>query len=308
MEFNHVSVLFDESIRELNIKENGIYVDGTAGGGGHSGAILSNLKSGRLISIDQDPDAIKVLKAKFAENDLSIIETGNFSQMEELVKNNGFTEVDGVLLDIGVSSFQLDTADRGFSYHSEAELDMRMSKSGVSAKDLVNNKDWKELAKIISMYGEEKFAVPISKAIVKYREEKEIETTVELAEIIKWAVPAAVRREGGHPARKTFQALRIEVNDELGNLREGLRAAFNLLKPGGRLCVISFHSLEDRIVKKQMNEWCISCTCPKEFPICICAGKAKAKVLYKRGILPTQEEIDENPRARSARLRVLEKL
>ncbi len=308
MEFKHVSVLFSESIDELLIKDNGIYIDGTAGGGGHSSAILEKLKGGKLVSIDQDPDAIKVLKEKLSKYDNSILEMGNFSQMEEIAHKNDIYEVDGVLLDIGVSSFQLDETDRGFSYHNDAVLDMRMSKSGVSAKDIVNEKDWKEIAKIISMYGEEKFAVPIAKAIVKNRAEKPIETTVELAEIIKSALPAAVKREGGHPARKTFQALRIEVNDELGNLKRGLKAAFNLLKPGGRLCVITFHSLEDRIVKKQMNEWCISCTCPKEFPICVCGGKAQAKVIYKRGILPSKQEIDENPRARSARLRVLEKL
>ncbi len=308
MEFKHVSVLFEESIKELSINESGIYIDGTAGGGGHSSAILEKLTDGKLLSIDQDPDAIAVLKEKLSKYKNSILEMGNFSQMEELLHKNSITQVDGVLLDIGVSSFQLDEADRGFSYHNDAVLDMRMSKSGISAKDIVNEKDAREIAKIISMYGEEKFAMSIAKAIVKYRAQKPIETTLELSEVIKSALPAAVKREGGHPARKTFQALRIEVNDELGNLKKGLKAAFKLLKPGGRLCVITFHSLEDRIVKKQMNEWCIACTCPKDFPICVCGGKAQAKVIYKRGLLPSQKEIDENPRARSARLRVLEKL
>ena len=217
-------------------------------------------------------------------------------------------DVDGVLLDIGVSSYQLDTAERGFSYHADAPLDMRMSQSGTSAADLVNTLSWQELAEIISRYGEDKSAVRIAKGIVKAREEKPIETTLELAEIIRESVPAAVRRAEGHPARRTFQALRIAVNGELDALKKGLAAAFGLLKSGGRLSVITFHSLEDRIVKQQMNKWCEGCTCPKDFPVCVCGNKPKGKLIYKKGLAPSEEELRENPRARSARLRVIEKL
>ena len=233
---------------------------------------------------------------------------GNFCDMDKIALEHGIVNVDGVLLDIGVSSYQLDTAERGFSYHADAPLDMRMSQSGTSAADLVNTLSWQELAEIISRYGEDKSAVRIAKGIVKAREEKPIETTLELAEIIRESVPAAVRRAEGHPARRTFQALRIAVNGELDALKEGLAAAFGLLKSGGRLSVITFHSLEDRIVKQQMNKWCEGCTCPKDFPVCVCGNKPKGKLIYKKGLAPSEEELRENPRARSARLRVIEKL
>jgi len=233
---------------------------------------------------------------------------GNFCDMDKIALEHGIVNVDGVLLDIGVSSYQLDTAERGFSYHADAPLDMRMSQSGTSAADLVNTLSWQELAEIISRYGEDKSAVRIAKGIVKAREEKPIETTLELAEIIRESVPAAVRRAEGHPARRTFQALRIAVNGELDALKKGLAAAFGLLKPGGRLSVITFHSLEDRIVKQQMNKWCEGCTCPKDFPVCVCGNKPKGKLIYKKGLAPSEEELRENPRARSARLRVIEKL
>lgn len=233
---------------------------------------------------------------------------GNFCDMDKIALEHGIVNVDGVLLDIGVSSYQLDTAERGFSYHADAPLDMRMSQSGTSAADLVNTLSWQELAEIISRYGEDKSAVRIAKGIVKAREEKPIETTLELAEIIRESVPAAVRRAEGHPARRTFQALRIAVNGELDALKKGLTAAFGLLKPGGRLSVITFHSLEDRIVKQQMNKWCEGCTCPKDFPVCVCGNKPKGKLIYKKGLAPSEEELRENPRARSARLRVIEKL
>ncbi len=308
MEFQHKPVLFDETIRSLNIQPDGIYIDGTAGGGGHSHAIAEQLTTGRLLSIDQDPDAINAVTKRLSGFSCSIIRRGNFSQMAQIAQECGLPPVDGVLLDIGVSSYQLDNPERGFSYHSDAPLDMRMSQEGTSAKDIVNSFTWQELAQIISRYGEDKCARSIAKGIVKAREEKPIETTLQLAEIIKESVPAAVRREPGHPARKTFQALRIQVNGELDRLSQGLDSAFSLLKPGGRLAVITFHSLEDRIVKQRMNSWCVGCTCPPDFPVCVCGKKPKAELLYKKGLAPTEKELLENPRSRSARLRVCIKL
>lgn len=303
MKFVHKPVLFKETIALLNVKSNGIYIDGTAGGGGHSKAILDNLTSGKLISIDQDPDAIKTINDKFAWNKSSIIVKSNFSEIPRITKELYIDKVDGVLLDIGVSSYQLDTAERGFSYHNDAPLDMRMSKSGISASDIVNGYSWQQLAEIISKYGEDKFAKRIAKAIVKNREVSKIETTLELAEIIKSAVPAASRRDGGHPARKTFQAIRIAVNDELNVLEKGLKGAFSVLNSGGRLVVITFHSLEDRIVKQNMALWCSPCTCPPDFPVCVCGNKPKAKLLTKKPITASDEEIEMNPRSRSAKLR-----
>lgn len=307
-EFKHIPVLFEETIDSLNIKPDGIYVDGTAGGGGHSEAILKKLTTGKLISIDQDPDAIKACTERLSKYPGSIILRGNFSSMKSLVNSVGIEAVDGVLMDIGVSSYQLDTPERGFSYHTEAPLDMRMSQEGTSAKDLVNNLSWQELAKIISDYGEDKSAVRIAKGIVKAREEKEIETTTELADIIRESVPAAVRRGEGHPARKTFQALRIAVNGELDVLKQGMADAFDLLAPEGRLSIITFHSLEDRIVKKQMNAWCQGCTCPPDFPICVCGKTPRGKLINKKGVAPSPEELLKNPRARSSRLRTIEKI
>ncbi len=308
MEFVHKPVLFKETIDLLNIKPDGIYIDGTAGGGGHSKAILNKLISGTLISIDQDPDAIKTVKEKFRNNRSSIVVQSNFSEIERIVEEYSIDGVDGVLLDIGVSSYQLDTAERGFSYHSDAPLDMRMSQSGISAYDIVNNYSWQQLAEIISKYVEDKFAKSIAKAIVKNRELKKINTTLELVEVIKSAVPAAVRRDGGHPARKTFQAIRIAVNDELNVLQKGLDSAFSVLKPEGRLVAITFHSLEDRIVKRSMASWCDPCTCPSDFPICICGKKAKAKLLTKKPIEASENELKNNPRSRSAKLRGCVKL
>ena len=307
MEFIHIPVLFNETIESLNIKPNGIYIDGTMGGGGHSQAILEKLGTGKLLSIDRDPDAIKATGKKLSKYSASVIAHGNFSDMGKLAAENGITEADGVLLDIGVSSYQLDEPERGFSYHNDAPLDMRMSKSGESARDLVNNLTQKELADLIFRFGEDKSAGRIARGIVEARAVKSIETTFELAEIIKNSVPAAVRRSEKHPARKTFQALRIAVNAELDRLKEGMDVAFELLRPGGRLAVISFHSLEDRIVKKKMNKWCEGCTCPKDFPVCVCGNTPKGKLIYKKGLAPTEAEIKENPRARSSRLRVIEK-
>ncbi|MBQ8057484.1 MAG: 16S rRNA (cytosine(1402)-N(4))-methyltransferase RsmH [Ruminococcus sp.] len=307
MSFSHIPVLLNETIDGLNIKENGIYVDGTAGGGGHSAEILSHLKDGKLISIDQDPDAIRHVKERFKDNPNSIIVKGNFSDMKELLNERGIYCVDGVMLDIGVSSHQLDVAERGFSFHEDAPLDMRMSQEGASAADLVNTLEYAELARIINNYGEEKFASSIAKNIVKARQEKRIETTLELAEIIKNSVPQKVRRDG-HPARKTFQALRIAVNRELDVLEKGLDEAFGLLSKGGRLAVITFHSLEDRIVKQKMASWCVGCTCPKDFPVCVCGNKPKAKLINRKPIVATDKELELNVRSRSAKLRVCEKL
>ncbi len=307
MSFSHIPVLLHETIDGLNINENGIYVDGTAGGGGHSAEILSHLKEGKLISIDQDPDAIRCVKERFKDNPNSIIVKGNFSDMKELLNARGIYCVDGVMLDIGVSSHQLDTSERGFSFHEDAPLDMRMSQEGFSAADLVNTLDYAELARIINNYGEEKFASSIARNIVKAREEKKIETTLELAEIIRNSVPQKVRRDG-HPARKTFQALRIAVNRELEVLERGLDSAFELLSSGGRLAVITFHSLEDRIVKQKMASWCVGCTCPKDFPVCVCGNKPKAKLVNRKPIIASDEELELNVRSRSAKLRVCEKL
>ena len=308
MIFSHIPVLRDETINALNINPDGIYVDGTAGGGGHSYEILKRLSpKGRLISIDQDPDAIVTVTERFKDFKNSIICKGNFADVVNIVNELGMETIDGIMLDIGVSSRQLDTPERGFSFHNDAPLDMRMSQSGVSAGDLVNNLSYEELVKIISRYGEEKFAKQITRAIIREREKTPVKTTLQLAEIIKGAVPAAKRREG-HPARQTFQALRIAVNGELARLTEGLQGGFELLKPGGRMAVITFHSLEDRIVKKTMAQWCEGCICPKDFPVCVCGNKPKAELVFRRPVEASSKELEENPRSRSARLRAVTKL
>lgn len=308
MEFVHKPVLFEETIEALNIRPGRVYIDGTVGGGGHSQAILRRLEGrGRLLAIDQDPDAIAAAGERLKEFSNLTLVRGNFSQMAELARAQGIAAADGILLDIGVSSHQLDDGSRGFSYHQDAPLDMRMSREGPTAADLVNCLPREELAGILLRYGEEKSAGRIAQGICRAREEEPVTTTGQLAEIVRRSVPAAVRRAEGHPARRTFQALRIAVNGELDRLSEGLGAAFGLLGPEGRLAVITFHSLEDRIVKRQMAQWCQGCTCPKDFPVCVCGNKPKGKLLWKRGLAPTEEEISENPRARSARLRVFEK-
>ena len=306
--FSHISVLLNESVDMLSVKPDGVYVDGTAGGGGHSALILSRLSDkGRLYSIDRDPDAIATVTKRFEGDKRSVVLHGEFADMKRLLLKEGVEKVDGVILDLGVSSHQLDTAERGFSFHEDAPLDMRMSQKGVTAADLVNTLDFKELCRILSSYGEEKYASSIVKGIIKAREEKPIETTLELAEIVKANVPQKVRRDG-HPARKTFQAIRIAVNDEFGQLERGLAAAFELLKPEGRLSVITFHSIEDRIVKQTMASWCVGCTCPKDFPVCVCGNKPKARLINKKPIEAANEELDANKRSRSAKLRGCEKL
>ena len=303
MEFNHIPVLFEETIASLGVKPDGVYVDCTAGGGNHSAAILERLDNGgRLICLDRDPDAIAAVTARFSgDSRVSVVHT-RYSAVGEVLAGLGIPAVDGVLMDIGVSSHQVDTAGRGFSFHKDAPLDMRMSQDGVTAADLCNTMTWQQLAEIFTKYGEEKFSVRIAKAICTARESKPVETTFELADIISGAVPAAAKR-AGHPARKVFQALRIAVNDELGELERGLQAAFECLKPEGRLSVITFHSLEDRIVKQTMAKWCEGYTCPPEFPVCVCGNKPKARLLHKKPVVPSDEELERNPRSRSSKLR-----
>lgn len=308
MDFSHISVLLEESVEGLGIRPDGVYVDATAGGGGHSAAILEALgERGRLVCFDQDPDAIEVLTSRFSNDKRVSIIQSNFASMGQKLDELGLFEISGALFDIGVSSHQLDDAQRGFSYHNDAPLDMRMSQSGVSAADLVNTLEWQKLAEIFTAYGEEKFSARIAKSIVEQREKQRIETTLRLADIIRDAYPAAARR-GGHPARKVFQALRIAVNDELGVLTRGIETAFSRLEKGGRLAVITFHSLEDRIVKRAMQEWCTGCTCPPEFPACVCGKTPRARLITRKPVVPDEEQMNRNPRCRSSKLRVCEKL
>lgn len=303
MEFVHKSVLFDEAISALELNENKIIADGTAGGGGHSREIAKKAK--RLIAIDQDPDAIKVLNERLSQfNNVSIVHS-NFCEIKSILASLNIEKIDGLLLDLGVSSFQLDNADRGFSFHQNAPLDMRMSKQGLSAYDVVNGYSEEELANVIWRYGEEKFSRSIARNIVKARQERAVETTFELVDIIKASMPARELKKG-HPARKTFQAIRIEVNGELEKLSRALDDAFDCLNPGGIIAVITFHSLEDRIVKEKFAEWTRGCTCPKEFPVCVCGNKPKGELPFKSKS-PSDAELEENPRARSSRLRAFKK-
>ncbi|MDE5671129.1 MAG: 16S rRNA (cytosine(1402)-N(4))-methyltransferase RsmH [Eubacterium sp.] len=303
MEFKHKSVLFDEAIDALKLNESKIIADGTAGGGGHSREIAKTAK--RLIAIDQDPDAIHVLNERLGEMPNVSIVQSNFSEIKNIISALNIQKIDGMLLDLGVSSFQLDNGSRGFSFHRDAPLDMRMSKTGLSAYDVVNTYDEKSLADIIWKYGEEKFSRSIARNIVNARENKPIQTTFELVDIIKASMPAKELKKG-HPARKTFQAIRIEVNGELDRLKEALDNAFECLNEGGIIAVITFHSLEDRIVKETFAEWTRGCTCPKEFPICVCGNKPKGELPFKSKS-PSVSELEENPRARSSRLRAFKK-
>lgn len=303
MEFVHKSVLFDEAISALELNENKIIADGTAGGGGHSKEIAKKAK--RLIAIDQDPDAIKVLNERLSQLDNVSIVHSNFCEIKSILASLNIEKIDGLLLDLGVSSFQLDNADRGFSFHQNAPLDMRMSKQGLSAYDVVNGYSEEELANVIWRYGEEKFSRSIARNIVKARQERAVETTFELVDIIKASMPARELKKG-HPARKTFQAIRIEVNGELEKLSRALDDAFDCLNPGGIIAVITFHSLEDRIVKEKFAEWTRGCTCPKEFPVCVCGNKPKGELPFKSKS-PSDAELEENPRARSSRLRAFKK-
>ena len=306
MEFVHKSVLLNETVDSLNIKPDGIYVDGTVGGAGHSFEIAKRLTTGHLYAFDRDPDAVAVASARLKGLNATVIES-NFDEMDNRLAELGISKVDGIMLDLGVSSYQLDTAERGFSYHKTAPLDMRMSKDGISAKDVVNDYSVEDLSRIFKCYGEEKFSFRIAKAIANAREDKPIETTTELAEIIAGSVPAAYRRDG-HPARKCFQAIRIEVNGELESLVSALDKAFELLNTNGILSVITFHSLEDRIVKQKFKEYCTGCTCPPDIPICVCGKTPRGELVSRKPITASNEELESNQRSRSAKLRVIKKL
>lgn len=307
MEFSHVSVLLFEAVSSLDIKKDGVYVDCTAGGGGHSAEILKRLENGRLFALDRDPEAIAALKERFKGDERVTVVRTEFENIRSVLASYGEEHADGVLADLGVSSHQLDTAERGFSFHSDAPLDMRMSKQGVSAADLVNSLSERELERIIRTNGEEKFSRSIARAIVRERQKKPVETTLELVDIIKSAMPEAAKRSPGHPARRTFQALRIEVNGELDRLESSLEEMFSSLCVGGRLSVITFHSLEDRIVKRKFASLCTGCTCPPSFPVCVCGKTPRGRLAFK-SVLPGEQELEANPRSRSARLRSIEKL
>ena len=309
-EFHHVSVLLEECIEGLNIKPDGIYVDGTLGGAGHSSRIAAKLTTGRLIGIDRDPVALKAAGERLAPfGDRVRLVHSNFCQMDSALESLGIDRVDGILMDLGVSSPQLDDGQRGFSYMADAPLDMRMNgQDSLDAKQVVNQWSYEELKRILYDYGEERFAPRIAAAICKRREEKKIETTLELVDIIRGAMPASALREKQHPAKRSFQAIRIAVNDELGSVERVMKKAVPLLNPGGRLAVITFHSLEDRIVKNAMAEAAKGCTCPREFPVCVCGKKPQVKLITRKPIVSGEEELERNPRARSAKLRICEKI
>lgn len=310
MEFKHISVLLRESVEALKIKKDGIYADGTLGGGGHSYEIAKKLGAeGILIGIDRDTDALAAAKKRLAEFDNIRYVHSNFSDIKNIINNMGITHLDGAVIDLGVSSYQLDSDGRGFSYTKDAPLDMRMDRSTpFSAYELVNEYSEAELMRIFFEYGEEKFSRKIASLIVQKREEKPIETTFELVDIIKSAIPKAAIQKGSHPAKRVFQAIRIEVNSELEPLRQAIEDFFDCLSPGGRLAIISFHSLEDRIVKNCFRSFATGCTCPKDFPICVCGNKPRGKIISSKPILPGAEEIEYNKRSKSAKLRICEKL
>lgn len=305
MEFNHISVLLNETIESLCIKPDGIYIDGTAGGAGHSKEIAKHLKNGLLLALDQDPDAVKIATERLMGLPAKVIKS-NFADMGKVAAQEGIEKVDGILLDLGVSSYQLDTAERGFSYHKESRLDMRMSQSGISAEDVVNDFTAVELADIFWRFGEEKFSRKIADRIVAERAKARITTTTQLAEIIASAYPAAARRDG-HPARKCFQAIRIAVNAELDRLNEAMDIAFDLLNKDGVLAIITFHSLEDRMVKLRFKEYCTGCTCPPDCPVCVCGKTPRGHLMHRKPVEPSKEELENNPRSRSAKLRVIVK-
>ena len=305
MEFAHIPVLLEQCLDGLDIKPDGIYFDGTCGGAGHSREIAKRLTTGRLIGIDRDPDAVAVASERLSGLPAQVVR-GNYSEIKQIADDLGICGADGILLDLGVSSYQLDNAERGFSYHNDAPLDMRMSKEGTSARDIVNEYSKEQLTKILYEYGEEKFAPRIAETIIKKRSEKPVETTTELADIVRDSIPAKFRRDK-NPCKKTFQAIRIAVNCEFDHLDRALDEGFELLKPGGRFCIITFHSLEDRIVKQRFAGWCKGCTCPPDFPVCVCGNKPKGKLVCRKPLEASEEELEANPRSRSAKLRIIEK-
>lgn len=309
-DFHHVSVLLWECIEGLNIKPNGIYVDGTLGGAGHSSQIVKRLETGRLIGIDRDQVALKAAGERLApyKDNVTLVHS-NFCEIKQVLQDLGIAGVDGILLDLGVSSPQLDDGERGFSYMADAPLDMRMNRSdSLSAYEVVNQWSYEELRRILYDYGEERYAPKIAAAICNRREQKPIETTLELVDIIRSAMPAAALREKQHPAKRSFQAIRIAVNDELGSVEKVMRDAIDCLNPGGRLAIITFHSLEDRIVKNGMQDAAKGCTCPPNFPVCVCGKKPRVQIITRKPITSGEEELEQNPRARSAKLRVCERL
>lgn len=306
MEFAHIPVLLEQCLDGLDIKPDGIYFDGTCGGAGHSREIAKRLTTGRLIGIDRDPDAVAVASERLSGLPAQVVR-GNYSEIKQIADDLGISGADGILLDLGVSSYQLDNAERGFSYHNDAPLDMRMSKEGTSARDIVNEYSKEQLTKILYEYGEEKFAPRIAETIIKRRSEKPVETTTELADIVRDSIPAKFRRDK-NPCKKTFQAIRIAVNCEFDHLDRALDEGFELLKPGGRFCIITFHSLEDRIVKQRFAGWCKGCTCPPDFPVCVCGNKPKGKLVCRKPLEASEKELEANPRSRSAKLRIIEKL
>lgn len=307
MSFEHIPVLLAECIENLAIQKDGRYLDGTAGGAGHSREIARRLDGGWLYSLDQDPDAVAAARERLAGLPATVIQT-NFRYADKALAQEGVFSIQGALLDLGVSSHQLDARERGFSYLGDAPLDMRMSQSGPTAADLIASASREEIARILREYGEEPYAWQIAGKICQMREKAPVETTAQLASIVASSVPPAVRRKDKNPARRTFQALRIAVNGELDALNEGLDVIFSLLAPGGRLCVITFHSLEDRLVKQRFRQWATACTCPPELPVCVCGGKARAKLITRKPIEAAPQEAAENRRARSAKLRVIEKI
>lgn len=308
MEFTHIPVLLAEAVEALAVRPDGIYIDGTAGGAGHSREIAKRLTTGRLLAFDKDPDALETAARRLAEFPCAAVVESDFRNIPEQLDQLGIEQVDGILLDLGVSSRQLDAGERGFSYQVDAPLDMRMSQKGPTAAELVNTASAAELTRVLREYGEERYAARIAAAIVKARTTRPIATTLELSELIKSAIPAPARREGGHPAKRSFQALRIAVNDELGSLSECLERSFARLKVGGRFAVITFHSLEDRIVKQRFAALCRGCTCPPELPVCICGKTPLARLVTRKPVEPSPRELGENRRSHSARLRAIEKI
>lgn len=306
MEFSHIPVLLEQCIEGLNIKPDGIYLDGTCGGAGHSREIAKKLENGRLVGIDRDPEAVKTASERLAGYNARVVK-GNYSEIKDISAELGIDGYDGILLDLGVSSYQLDNGSRGFSYHTDAPLDMRMSMEGISARDIVNTYSEEQLSKILFEYGEEKFARNIAANIAAARKEKPVETTLELAEIVKNSIPAKFRREK-NPCKKSFQAIRIAVNCEFEHLDKGLDDAFDMLNIGGRLCVITFHSLEDRIVKQRFASFCTGCICPPDFPQCVCGRTPAGRLVNRKPIEADEKELEANVRSRSAKLRIIEKI